>query len=492
MTLSKCKVWRECFWTVRGFFIVCVVILCFADHQLQSASFVVYVSYRYDHWSQVVQASTVCLVLCAQSFATFSILPAQITSSRLNCLICDVIDCQVSLIHSGLWYIRTPVTTSCCLWCSEPIWLLKSTSSIFLHSNMSFTVQQFYCCNIFFKIWDTTEFCPGWDSNSQPSDLWANLQSSCIWHHLILQFSNFSNILRPVSIPFPYQYYKLSWYYFWDTTEFCLWWDSNSQPSYLWAYLQSSCIACSHFTVQQFRFPTSIINWTGITFGSYVGVHNPPSKNPHCTSKGLIVHITSSLGYEHVNPYKYPHKPWRKIEVAICKITRLTVHFMCGLMSDLLICKLIKSMAIHDTECPYWDQVSLNNTNETKRVLLITSPFLLHNPHMPSRGYLCFSLPIKPLPCNEWTVFAVGISWQTRDLPAFSLHWNRDNRSNCILVYVKVKEVCDMYFIAQSNGLGRKERGKKLCVVVPSCALTLHIRMNDGKETVICYIWIEL
>ena len=24
---------------------------------------------------------------------------------------------------------------------------------------------------------------------------------------------------------------------------------------------------------------------------------------------------------------------------------------------------LIKSMVIHDTECPYWDQVSLNNTN---------------------------------------------------------------------------------------------------------------------------------
>ena len=28
----------------------------------------------------------------------------------------------------------------------------------------------------------------------------------------------------------------------------------------------------------------------------------------------------------------YPHKPQRKIEVTICKITRLTAHFMCGLM----------------------------------------------------------------------------------------------------------------------------------------------------------------
>ena len=34
----------------------------------------------------------------------------------------------------------------------------------------------------------------------------------------------------------------------------------------------------------------------------------------------------------------YPHKARRKIEVIICKITRLTAHFMCGLMSDLVIC----------------------------------------------------------------------------------------------------------------------------------------------------------
>ena len=34
----------------------------------------------------------------------------------------------------------------------------------------------------------------------------------------------------------------------------------------------------------------------------------------------------------------YPHKARRKMEVIICKITRLTAHFMCGLMSDLMIC----------------------------------------------------------------------------------------------------------------------------------------------------------
>ena len=47
-----------------------------------------------------------------------------------------------------------------------------------------------------------------------------------------------------------------------------------------------------------------------------------------------------------------------------CAITRLTTHFMCGLMSDLVICKFRKSMVIHDAECPHWDQVSLDNTNQ--------------------------------------------------------------------------------------------------------------------------------
>ena len=47
----------------------------------------------------------------------------------------------------------------------------------------------------------------------------------------------------------------------------------------------------------------------------------------------------------------YPHKARRKIEVIICKITRLTAHFMRGLMFDLLILHLlIKSMVIHHTE----------------------------------------------------------------------------------------------------------------------------------------------
>ena len=57
--------------------------------------------------------------------------------------------------------------------------------------------------------------------------------------------------------------------------------------------------------------------------------------------------------------HTYPHNPWGRF-------TRLAPPFMCGLMSDMVICKFRKSMVIHDTECPYWDQVSLNSTNPTQ------------------------------------------------------------------------------------------------------------------------------
>ena len=57
---------------------------------------------------------------------------------------------------------------------------------------------------------------------------------------------------------------------------------------------------------------------------------------------------------------------------------------MCGLMSDLVICNFRKSMVTHDTECPYWDQVSLNNTkptktNQTKPSVDVTENFMVQN-----------------------------------------------------------------------------------------------------------------
>ena len=61
----------------------------------------------------------------------------------------------------------------------------------------------------------------------------------------------------------------------------------------------------------------------------------------------------------------------------------LTVHFMCVLMSNLVICKfskryghtwhrmsllrLAKMMVIHDTECPYWDQMSLKTKKQQRK-----------------------------------------------------------------------------------------------------------------------------
>ena len=41
---------------------------------------------------------------------------------------------------------------------------------------------------------------------------------------------------------------------------------------------------------------------------------------------------------------------------------------MCGLMSDLLNWKFRKSMVTHETDCPHWAHVSLNNTSQTKPI----------------------------------------------------------------------------------------------------------------------------
>ena len=58
---------------------------------------------------------------------------------------------------------------------------------------------------------------------------------------------------------------------------------------------------------------------------------------------------------EYVYPYIGTQNPKGRLWPS--EITRLTAHFMCGLVSDLVICKFGKSIVIHDTECPYKDQV---------------------------------------------------------------------------------------------------------------------------------------
>ena len=58
---------------------------------------------------------------------------------------------------------------------------------------------------------------------------------------------------------------------------------------------------------------------------------------------------------------------WGRLKLPYA-ITRLTTHFVCGLMSDLVIHKFRKRIVLYDTECPYWDQVSLNKQNKAKPV----------------------------------------------------------------------------------------------------------------------------
>ena len=66
--------------------------------------------------------------------------------------------------------------------------------------------------------------------------------------------------------------------------------------------------------------------------------------------------------------HTYPHKPLKKIKVAIYAITRLTAHLMCGLMSDLVSCKFKK----------VWSYTTTN-------VLLRPGVIKQHKPNFPDK-----------------------------------------------------------------------------------------------------------
>ena len=68
----------------------------------------------------------------------------------------------------------------------------------------------------------------------------------------------------------------------------------------------------------------------------------------------------------------YPLTPQRNIEVTICKHQADSPFYVWRDVWSGYLQLLKKSMVIHDTECPYWDQVSLNNTNQTKPNTLYT------------------------------------------------------------------------------------------------------------------------
>ena len=61
-------------------------------------------------------------------------------------------------------------------------------------------------------------------------------------------------------------------------------------------------------------------------------------------------------------------------------------------------------MVIHDTECPYWDQVSLNSTNQTliTTISLWGEHFCWWHWDMVREWLSCRSVGVVPLPSNRW------------------------------------------------------------------------------------------
>ena len=74
-------------------------------------------------------------------------------------------------------------------------------------------------------------------------------------------------------------------------------------------------------------------------------------------------------------------------------------------MSDLVICKFRKNLVIHDIECPYRDQVSLNNTNHLLMVLASKVQFWLCLGSLKKHYFClnyCFSMPGSPHLCPNF------------------------------------------------------------------------------------------
>ena len=61
--------------------------------------------------------------------------------------------------------------------------------------------------------------------------------------------------------------------------------------------------------------------------------------------------------------HTYPHKLLMKTEVAICNHQVDSPFYLWPNVCSGDLHAKEKTIAIHDTECPYWDQVSLNNTD---------------------------------------------------------------------------------------------------------------------------------
>ena len=116
-----------------------------------------------------------------------------------------------------------------------------------------------------------------------------------------------------------------------------------------------------------------------------------------CTLRGDKVSMLSHI---------YPHKSLRKIELTICNHQADSLLYVWPNRSDLVICNFRKSMVIHDTECPYWDQVSLNSTkpNQTKMCQPAWCP---HHWREANREVHFLMLKLSPWfqKCGKWMIF---------------------------------------------------------------------------------------
>ena len=79
---------------------------------------------------------------------------------------------------------------------------------------------------------------------------------------------------------------------------------------------------------------------------------------------------------------------------------------MCGLLSDLVICKFKKNMVLHDIECPHWNQVSLHNTNTNPYSCSISVFLFTHN--IISYTFLYIVQPVNGYwICSYWSLSTV-------------------------------------------------------------------------------------
>ena len=138
-----------------------------------------------------------------------------------------------------------------------------------------------------------------------------------------------------------------------------------------------SCLVMNNVCLNQIKLRLhltilldSILHSTSITNA------RTPSLIPWCIiieviSFQIFIEFHNSFPSESIKwdvTHTYPHKPLRKIKVTIYASTWLTADLLCGLTSNLVICMFRKSMVIHDIKFSYWDQVSSNNTNQTKPI----------------------------------------------------------------------------------------------------------------------------